>query len=495
MDIPKIIQKIKIYYSDLEKIDKLIILLLLISFLTRIAFLFYPSLRGWDETVYLNLGYDLSNNPLVYSLINSGWNDFIPSTDIIYGWPNIGFRAPLLPYIISIFYYIGLDFLIELIIPIFATLSIFLVYVLGKKLFNKRVGFYSAVLFSLTPIHLYCSGKIWTDTLVVFFILLTFISFWEGYEKGNKKHKILFGLFFALSLLARYTTLWIGPIFLLYFIIRDKSLRFMSDKYLWYAIGIFFLTLIPLFIYSFIYYDNILGVFLHGFKASSYWGGVQSWNFFFVNSWQIFSIIGIVFVFSIFSIFSKKEFLKREIYLLLIWLLFFSIMVMSMPHKEERFILPIIPSLCIISGFFINRIKKYKNIIFSLICIILIISLGSFLKKEYAMSQNKINICFSMGNEFLASDSVDKNSLIITNQSPIVYYYTKKDNLLYPISWSIESFEEKMDSIYPNKEIYLFFSIYDMDTESNIKKDLDNNYEKVFECSKDWGYSVVYKYK
>ena len=28
-----------------------------------------------------------------------------------------------------------------------------------------------------------------------------------------------------------------------------------------------------------------------------------------------------------------------------------------------------------------------------------------------------------------------------------------------------------------------------------LAKDLDNNFKKVFECSKEWGYSVIYKYK
>ncbi|KKQ21431.1 MAG: hypothetical protein US33_C0002G0001, partial [Parcubacteria group bacterium GW2011_GWC1_36_9] len=63
MDISQIIRKIRKYWLEMEKTDKLIILVLIFSFLVRIAFLFYSPLRGWDETVYLNLGHDLSNNP------------------------------------------------------------------------------------------------------------------------------------------------------------------------------------------------------------------------------------------------------------------------------------------------------------------------------------------------------------------------------------------------------------------------------------------------
>ena len=492
MEFSQISKKIKICWLEMEKTDKLIILVLIFSFLIRIAFLFYSPLRGWDETVYLNLGHDLSTNPLFYSLKNAGWNDFIPSTDVIYGWPNIGFRAPLLPYIFSVFYSLNLNFLIQIVIPFFATLSVFLVYVLGKKLFDKKVGLYSAVLFALIPIHIFYSGKIWTDPLVIFFILLTFISFWEGYEEENKKHKILFGLFLALSLLARYTTLWITPIFLFYFLIRDKSLKFLKDKYLWYAIGIFFLTLVPWFLYGLKYYGNILGAFIHGFKATGYWGGVQSWNFFFVNSWQIFSILGIVYILSLLFIFLKKEFIKKEIYLLLIWIILFSIMVIHMPHKEERFILPIIPAVCIISGFCISKTKKYKNIIFGLVCVVLIISLWGMFKIEYENSYSGVNLCFSDGNKFLANDSVDKTSLVITNKLPIVHYYTQKEVRLYPDPWNLGVLRNDINSSYKDRKVYIFFANYDM-TDSKIKKDLDNNFKKVFECSKGWGYSAIYK--
>ena len=492
MDFSRIGQQIKMYWFEMGKTDKLIILVLIFSFLIRIVFLFYSPLRGWDETVYLNLGHDLSKNPFMYSLLNSGWNDFISSSDVIYGWPNIGFRAPLLPYIISIFYALNLNLLIQIIIPFFSTLSIFLVYILGKKLFNKQIGMYSAVFLALIPIHVLYSEKILTDNFVVFFILLTFISFWRGYEKENKKHKILFGLFLALSLLARYTTLWIIPVFPLYFLIRDKSLRFLKDKYLWYAIGIFFLTLVPWFIYSFIYYGNPLGGFIHGFKAAGYWGGVQSWNFFFVNSWRIFSVIGVLFIISLFYILLKKEFLKREIYLFLIWIVFFSVMVMTMPHKEDRFIMPIIPAVCLISGFFVDKLKKYKNIIFGLVCIILIISLGGMFKVEYR--NLKANSCFIDGNKFLTNNSIEKISLIVTNQLPIVYYYTQKEVHLYPDPWNLEVLRNIINSSYKDRKVYIFFANYDM-KDSKIKKDLNDNFNKVFECVRGWDNSAIYEYK
>jgi len=494
MDFQQIVGKIKKTWKDIENIDKILMAILVVFLFVRLLTLFYLPYRGWDETVYLNLGFDLSKNPFFYSLLNSGWNDYIPSSDTIYGWPNIGFRAPLLPYLLSLLYFLKLDFFIPAVIPLIATLSIFLVYKLGGMLFNKRVGLYSATLFSLIPIHIYASGKIWTDVFVVFFILLTFVSFWKGYENENNRHKVLFGLFLALSLMSRYTTLWIAPIFLLYFIFRDKSLKFINDKYLWRAVLTFFLILLPWFIYSIIFYSNPFGAFIHGFKAAGYWGGAQSGFYFFINSWRIFSIIGLFFIVSLLMILIKKEYLKKEVYLLLIWIVFFSIMVISMPHKEDRFIMPIIPAVCLISGFYIDKLKKFKYLILGILLIFLILSLFNQFKIEKQNAKDLTVSCFVDGNKYLASSQINKNSLIITNQDPIVHYYTKKDIMIYPNPLELDSLNKAINSKYSKRDIYLFFANYDMVMDSKIKKDLDDNFKKVYECSKGYGYSAIYKY-
>ena len=166
---------------------------------------------------------------------------------------------------------------------------------------------------------------------------------------------------------------------------------------------------------------------------------------------------------------------------------------MYMPNKEERFIMPIIPAICIISGFFINRIKKYKNIIFGLVCIVLITSLWGMFKIENENSYSGVNLCFSDGNKFLANNSIDKNSLVVTSQLPIVHYYTQKEVHLYPDPWNLDVLRNDINSNYKNRKVYIFFANYDM-TDKKIKNDLDNNFKKVFECSKGWGNSTIYQY-
>lgn len=482
-------------FFKMKKETKILIVLFIIAFIIRGVFVFSTPVRIWDETVYANLGYDLNNNPFDYSVANNGWSDFIPSGgDNFYAWPKMGFRAPLLPYLLMPFYLFHLDFLLIFFIAIVGALSVCFVYLLGKKMFNEKVALYSAILFLLIPLHVVYSGKILTDVLFTFLILLTFFSFWKGYEEGNKKHKVLFGIFLALTLLSRYTALWIIPIFLLYFLARDKSLRFLKDKYLWYSILAFFGTLIPWFIYGIFEYNNPLGAFIHGFKASGYWGGFQSWTFFFDYWWQMFSIIGIIFVIALIYILYKKDYLKKKIYLLLIWFAFFLGMAICMPHKEDRFILAIVPTIVLISGYFISKIKKYKNQILTGIVLMTLISLSSQFYTTYNNSYTDTNNCFLEANKFL--ENLKESALIVTDESTVIYYYTKKETRFYPNPWNYEIIKNWAKESSQNKNIYVLFGDYIIiseDERKQIKKDLEENSQKVFECSKKKGYSIIYK--
>jgi len=476
---------------------KIILIIFSLAFLLRIISSFLNPVLWWDETVYANLGYDLSHNFLDYSLKNGQWSDFIPSGgDSFYAWPKIGFRAPLLSYSLSLIYLINLNFLIKFFVPLIGALSVIIIYLLGKKLFNKRVGIYSALFLALFPLHVYYSGKILTGVFFTFFVLLTFLSFWKGYEEDNKKHKILFGIFLALSLLARYTALWIMPIFLIYFLVRDKSFKFLKDKYLWYSILAFFITLIPLFIYGMFEYNSPIGALIHGGKASAYWGGMQSWSFFFQYAWQIFSIIGLVFLFSLGYILYKKEFLRKEIYLLLIWIIFFLSMALFMPHKEDRFILPIFPAICLLSGFFMTKLENHRKKILIFIVAILLISISLQFIIEYKRSYTGNNECFLDANEFLKD--IEENILIISDESAIVYYYTKYQTRFYPNPFSLENIQNSVKSTDDENRTYILFTEYDMPLNEKknveIKRILDDNFKKVFECLKQEKLSIVYRY-
>lgn len=350
----------------MRKEYKVLLFLFLVSLIVRILFVFSGNVRYWDETVYANLGYGLSKNPFDYSFANNGWSDFTPGD-----WPKAGYKAPLLPYTLAVLYFLKLGSLTEFLMPVIGALSIIVLFVLCKKMFNKNIALYSAALLSFLPLHVFYSGKILTDVFSTFFIILTVLFFWEGFEEKKIKSKLLFGVFLALSVLARYTILWMVPVFLFYLILRNRNFSFLKDKFLWMSIGLFFITLSPWFIYSIMTYGNPLGAFVHGMKAVSYWGGVQPWYFYLSNSFSMFSILPIVFLASLFFIFIKKIGKSYAAMFLLLWFLVFFAFASLTSHKEDRFLLPLVPPFVIISALSLGNLRK-KNLILILITLALV---------------------------------------------------------------------------------------------------------------------------
>ena len=472
-----------------KKEFKILLLIILLALFVSIIFLNSSAIKDWDETVYANLGYDLSKNPLEYSFSKNGWSDRVPDES----WPKAGFRAPLLPYILSLFYFLKLDFMVIYIIPLISALSILIVFYLGKLMFDKKVGIYSAVLFTFIPLNVLMSSKIMTDSLSTFFVLLSILFFWKGYELKIKKYKILFGLFLALSLLSRYSVLWIMPIFPIYLIIRDKSLKFLKDKELVYSLGLFFIILVPWFIYGLSEYNNILGPFLHGLKAATYWGSTEPWYFFFQNSWEMFSIVSIIFLLSLISVFFNKDFKRKEIYFLLLWVFIFLLMAMTMAHKEQRFILQIVPAICLISAFFIRQFK-YSEIVIFFIIIILSFSLISQFQYYHSLTYREDTLCFTKAGYFLENKS---NSFVISDQSTLGYYYFKKKMTYFPDPWDLEKLKNKIDH-QPEKEVYLFYTKFNTPDNENyrlMEKDLNLNFKVVFKCPENESSSIIYQYR
>jgi len=404
---------------------KKIVIIFILAFLIRILAVYTTPVKLWDETVYANLGWDLKLNPLDYSFAHK-WSDYVPGD-----WPKAGYRAPLLPYTLAVLYtLIHYQSLIDLFMPFIGALSVVLLYLLVKNLFNEEIALYSSIFLTFLPLHVLYSGKILTDVFASFFLTLSVLLFWLGFEKGKNIYKLLFGFFLALSLLARYTTLWVLSLFPIYLILKCKNLSFLKDKFLWYSIAIFFFTLTPWFIYGISEYNNPLGPFLHAQKAASYWGGTQPWHFYFQYSIEIFSILFPLFLLSLAFLITNKKIMDRKVLLFLLWFLIFLTFAMLTSHKEERFLLPIIPPVVVLSTLLANNSKLLLNLTLVLMIFHLIYQLYSSIH-----SYTPVASCFLKANEFITK--LEDNSVIVTDESPRVYFYTKKETHFYPSPFNL----------------------------------------------------------
>lgn len=74
------------------------------------------------------------------------------------------------------------EFSVRLLSVFFGTASVFIIYLLGAHIFNKKVGLYSALLVAFSPLHIYFSQEARTYSL---FFALTLLSMYF-YSKLNK---------------------------------------------------------------------------------------------------------------------------------------------------------------------------------------------------------------------------------------------------------------------------------------------------------------------
>ncbi len=111
---------------------------------------------------------------------------------------------------------------------IFGVLTIFLVYLIGKKLVSKEVGLISAVLLAINPLHIYYSQEARMYSLAAFAVSLNMLLFLklvksERGKMGNMGEKVIFVLSNVLVLLSDYVAYLIFPAQLIFLLLFKRN--------------------------------------------------------------------------------------------------------------------------------------------------------------------------------------------------------------------------------------------------------------------------------
>jgi len=136
-----------------------IVAVIVLLLLSRSLSFPYP-VGGDDAPNYIELARNLSEHGVFSRTAHA---PFIPES----------FRTPGYPFIIALLLALTKTiYAIPVIHAFIAALSTIIVYRMGFRLFNKRVGLYAALLFIFDPIGIYLSSVVLSETFFVFFFLL-----------------------------------------------------------------------------------------------------------------------------------------------------------------------------------------------------------------------------------------------------------------------------------------------------------------------------------
>lgn len=184
-----------------------------------VAFIFFIvalSLRAYRYTELAVNSDEITYSWWAYSILSHSW-----------AWPPefMAAHPPLIPYTLALITYFfegGLE--VFRVVPIlFGSLTVCVIYFLGKLLYNRWVGLLSATLLSFSYFHILFSRMIYFEAPVIFFIFTAMYFFWKSYKEDSVKYACVTGFFLGLAIDTKYVGLLLYPAFALFIVWTKKK--------------------------------------------------------------------------------------------------------------------------------------------------------------------------------------------------------------------------------------------------------------------------------
>jgi len=179
-------------------------------FVAQIVIISNNNVLFWDESVYIGMG------KFIFSSGSSGL------------WEPI--RPLFLPLIAGTFWATGLDPIIygRFLAAILSVGSIFITFLIAKKIFGKTEAIISVALLATAPLFFGFASFFLTDISSTFFALLAlylFISYPE-----SQKHLFFSGMFLGIAFLTRFPQIIVLMSVLLFLVFENRRFKKHGNK-------------------------------------------------------------------------------------------------------------------------------------------------------------------------------------------------------------------------------------------------------------------------
>mgnify|MGYP001591403107 CR=1 FL=1 len=426
-----------------DNYDKYFLVILALAFVLRI-WIFTKTFNQplwWDEADYmsaakrLGLGLDIRD---IWYYRRGFLFPLISAPFFMFGFGEIGVR------------------LLEI---LFSTGFVFVSYILLTRFFEKKIALLTSICLTFSWILFFFSGRILTDIPAAFFILVSFLFFWDGYflKKGNK-YIYLSAIIFVLAVLTRMQSLMIAPAFLITVLMKEKH-KFIFNRNIWIALMIFIALMIPQFyLYSSHYGNPFADIASHylgiGEKASETLDtrtfSTATFNYIFdlpymMGSWifWLFLLGFLVFFLDIlvgFDKIFKNEEIQKKFIIFFFPLCIFLIMgyIGSVSYVEQRYITAALPFLFLMTVYPLvkfrevlenqNFSKKTANIL--IITILLLLLVPNFLLANKMIEEKKFSYLEVKQAGLWIKENSNPSDIVISGSLPQTVYYSERT--VYP---------------------------------------------------------------
>lgn len=296
---------------------------------------------------------------------------------------------------------VGMDYMVALI----GTLTILMIYLLGKEIFNYKIGLLIALLYATNPLVIAFSNHAWNPNLVPFFMLLTIYGIYKVFGERQDKYWLAIGIGLGCALQLHLFSIVLIPLIMILGILgglgrlkKGKNLKFLILGFL-----LLIILLFPWFLFElrhgFMNAKNLVKFFTSekvGISPGEFFLRIKlifSWLISLVSGnfrWPAL-ILGISFLILLF-----KEFKKIETKILIFWLLFGLLILGSykgvFQYYHGLFLTPL-PFLfygIFINKLWVNRYLRYLGVIFTLLIFMTNLKNFDFKKRESRLPMLKL---------------------------------------------------------------------------------------------------------
>ena len=221
-------------YFD-EKETKILLIIFVFSLFIRIAFISETQQSPFVQNLFSDS--KIYNEQALSIIVNNDWIG-----DEVY------FMAPVYTYFIAVVYKIFGEstYLIRFFQAVFSSLMIFIIYLIGRNLHSRPVGYIAALISSVYLIFIFYSGLILSETLQTFVIALLILALSRDAKTIDFKGWFFIGLLLGVSALFRGNVLIFFAavlIWMIYKFIKNVEFKKYAGKsMLFFALG----TILPI---------------------------------------------------------------------------------------------------------------------------------------------------------------------------------------------------------------------------------------------------------
>ena len=303
--------------------------LLLFSLVVRLIYLFIQSTLWWDSFVYIGMG------KFLFSGGEAGFFEM--------------FRPLLHPFILGMFWKAGFDLLVSgpILDIVFSLAVVIITYKIGTTIFDKETAFGAAAICSVMPFFLMHTGLILTEPLTMA------LSLGAVYLFVLNRGYFFAGLLAGFSFLAKFPQGIILPLLIVVLFLQKKSV-WEKTKHTFLLLVGFGAATLPYFFFN----QSTLGNPFAPLQAGSWIVTTATWlygsgvSYYFTHFFLIYPFF--LFFFGYLYFFFQKMVVEKKIhdrsaFLLVVICLATIGYFLSVPRKEPRYLVVIVPYLALLS--------------------------------------------------------------------------------------------------------------------------------------------------